>query len=134
MSDLKIFEVEGMYWVLTTTPEKAVKILFDDELIDEECIEEYTVEECNYKDYTWQPIEVMKKNIFTVKELTKIEDRLKNYIETCTIERDGVKYFFQDCRNDLDYIGVRLSYDQILNNPKILSEFEINSVISTTEY
>lgn len=132
-SDLKIFEVGEMFCVLTYTPNKAIEICVNDDLIDEEDVDEYTIEECDYKRHTWQPIETMK-NIFTVDELLEIEDCLKNHKETCVKERDGVKYFFQDCRNEFDYIAVRLSYEQILNTPEILSEFEINSIISTTEY
>jgi hypothetical protein len=133
MSDLKIFEVEEMYWVLTTTPEKAIEILFDDDLIDDKDIDNYIVKECNYKDGTCQPLSVLK-NIFTQKELWEIEYQLKNYTDYYTKERDGIKYHFEDMRDRFDYIGVNLTFGEILNNPKILSEFEIDSVISTTEY
>lgn len=132
MSEYKIFEVDEMFWVLTTTPEKAIEICIDDGCIDEEDAENCNVEECNYNDITYQPLSTLK-NIFSKEELREIEDILKNEKYRHVVEKNGIKYDFED-NNDFDYIAVVLTFEQILNTPEILKEFDFDTVISTTEW
>lgn len=134
MSEYKIFEADGMFWVLTTTPEKALNICIDNDYIDDDVTVEVFIKECDYGDRTLQPKEVVK-NIFTKEELEEIERTI-----TCSaiglgfellVKKDGTKYCF---KYNGEYVGVRLTFGEILNTPKIFSEFEKDSIIASTEW
>lgn len=133
MDKLKIFQADEMFWVLTRHKENVLKILIDEEMVDEDITEDdINIAEVNYNKCTWQPIETLK-NILKPHEIEHIKNILTEKKEIM-YEKDGVKYFCSEDYCDLGYQAVRLSYKQIIENPKILSEFEINSIIATTMY
>jgi hypothetical protein len=128
MNDLKIFQIEE-YWVLTYNKKEALEILIDEGFIDDDLtLDDIAVEECDYKEKTYQPLSTLK-NIFSERELKIIEKVTED--NSFVFEVDGVEYFF-DWFHEGDYPAVVLTFEKILNNPKILSTFDKNSVISTT--
>lgn len=133
MMTLKIFNAEDMFWILTTTKEKALEILIDEDMVDEDCtLEEINIKECNYKNETYQPIEILK-NILSKDDFEEIRENMQ-YNDVFTMTKNNTLYTFEDKNHDLGYIGVNISFEEILKNKKILSEFDKNTIISTTEY
>jgi hypothetical protein len=131
---MKIFKVEDMHWVLTDTVENAFKICMDEEVIDEETkIDDILIKECNYKSKTFQPLETVNE-IFTKDEIIDIKEKIQNYISHYKLDKNGVKYVFEENEYYDDKVHVLLSYYQIMNTPEIYKKFEENSIIATTEF
>lgn len=127
MEKYKIFEVNENYHVLTTTRESAKEIVIDEQGLDQFEVENMSIKECNYNDTTWQPLNILK-NIFTENELEYIENQVKDSGMDLTIYKNGVNYYFDYC--EWEYVGVLISFDQILNNLEILKEFDMDTIIS----
>ena len=126
MNGYKMYEVNGAT-VLTTSEEHAIEICTESGHFSEDELEYIDIKECSDNDETWQPIETLK-NVLSKEEIENITEQLVDYYDNMSIEKDGVNYYFEDC--EYDYIGVLLKAKDILNNSKIFSEFELDSIIA----
>jgi hypothetical protein len=137
--DYKVFIIDDTFCVLTTTKQKAIDICLGESYIDEDDIgseidiEAISIKEVNYNKETWCPIEVLE-NIFSEKELDKIRNELIEKTDSLTRIKNGMKYYFEENPLDIGYIGVLLSFKQIMNTPEIFSEFELDSVICSDDF
>ena len=124
---IRIFEINEYYWIIAKNEEEAITF-YENEYEEEVEI----IEECNYNDKTYQGLETLKY-VFSKDEIEIIKQFFEYQEDGFEIKKDMIKYRFEYFEYG-EYEAVLLSFDEIINSPKILKTIDVPSMISSTYF